>query len=359
VAVDPNKRLSRLLDDLQITEIDRPDYDRISALPQTMLEQLASTLVGLPGNFTKHQSHLFSLLLQIRPEAFQPHLAALDRARDPLAHAYRGAGMASVLGFAKALQEASGALDDELAFAARALLKSGQKEALELFAQYARKHCTAEAAAQKAEALALECGYAFQVDSKDPPRALWRDECAAVRVVENDPARSSVSMGGVSPADAHCATCEQPLMRVFYAQRSRMPWPREERNFAVDTCPTCLLANPTYFVRYVKRSNPETISQGKPKKGKKKVAEILEKRPCVLEDAPRKRDPSATGKPGSFSRIGGLPSWRNPPRSISCPECETSMTFVAQTDEVPGHEEAILLAFECLPCAVVATTTES
>jgi hypothetical protein len=357
VAVDPNKRLSRLLDDLQITEIDRPTYDSVAALAQPMVEQLASTLIGIPGEFTKHQRKLFDFALQVRPAAFHAHLSQLDRGRDPNADAYRDAPMANVLAFAQELADANDPLDEDRSFAARALLKSGKKEALSAFAEYARRACKGQS--EDVEQLALECGYAFSVAGSDDPSPLWQTACAAVRDVESDPNRSSVSMGGPSPRDAHCKTCEAPLVRVYYVHRARMPWEREERNFAVDTCATCLQSNTEYYVRYDRRANPESLVVGKPKKAKKKIAELIPKRPCVLEEAPLQRATTSGGDASAFSRIGGHPTWRGPARALTCPDCQSKMTFVAQTDEVPGSEDSILLAFECSGCAVLATTLES
>lgn len=363
VAFDPaTKRLTRLLDDLALAEIDRPGYDRIAELSQTMLEQLASSLVHLPDELSRHQQRLFRFVAEIRPEAFHPHLGQLARQRDPSASAYRNAAWRDVKPHAARLAELSGPAGDEQEFALRVLLNSGCPEAQQAIIRYLEREPEAR---DTVAALALEHGY-LATDAGLVP--LWNEPCAAVRAVESDPARSSVTMGGVSPGDGACSGCGQGLARIFYVQRSRLPWPRDGRNFAIDTCVACVPGQEWYFVHYPNRDNPASLAAlgAKPKSGKSKgkgkakdsATQDLAKRPCVLVEAPRERSRESDGPPGAFSRIGGLPTWQSAPRSVACPQCAKPMTFVAQTDELWGEGGALLLAFECLPCAVVATTRE-
>ncbi len=61
--------------------------------------------------------------------------------------------------------------------------------------------------------------------------------------------------------------------------------------------------------------------------------------------------------PVTTSQIGGLPSWVQDAAYPFCPECQRTMTFIAQLDNghFPGNE-GIYYAFLCTTCRITSTT---
>lgn len=61
--------------------------------------------------------------------------------------------------------------------------------------------------------------------------------------------------------------------------------------------------------------------------------------------------------PVAVSQIGGLPSWVQDAAYPNCPDCEKTMTFIAQLDNAQfPRREGIYYAFLCADCRITATT---
>lgn len=61
--------------------------------------------------------------------------------------------------------------------------------------------------------------------------------------------------------------------------------------------------------------------------------------------------------PTTFSQLGGHPTWIQDSEYPACPECATTMAFVAQIqrDEIQDQAEGIFYCFLCTPCRTTAT----
>ncbi|MBA2545201.1 MAG: hypothetical protein H0V17_36500, partial [Deltaproteobacteria bacterium] len=117
-----------------------------------------------------------------------------------------------------------------------------------------------------------------------------------------------------------------------------------------------------YFVRYRAPGDPETLlvaplpegfSPGEPVQPDSEIQVYPRPAPTLRSAF---SEPSAYA--GSYNRVGGVPSWIQPPRVIRCPQCDDVMMFIAQASDLPGEWAEFLFAFECRRCQVVATTLE-
>jgi hypothetical protein len=377
---------AEILDFLVAEDLFCASYDGLRIRRVEVLDRLAQALV-LTRTAAFAWKHLFGLLADVRPRCLHPYLAMLAPGSEPEGRAFLGAPESAIAGYARLLEDSSappraaagqlepgelvptGEFHDSsrsshgvTGAAMLALLRSGHRRCLEIVEAFLRRACTSADDWENARYLALLADHA--ICARPSPHVVPIATWPSFEIVERDHDDGASTTGGLASGSATCSGCGKPLLNILRIVASDVPsWDRTS-DLAIETCGDCIIQRrDPYFVRHDSNGVPSAyLRVNTPADGTNEYTcdldELATRRSITLEPAPWSRGRLSEGGPGCYARIGGSPSWLQPPRPMTCPACDRPMTFVAQTDQVPGQWAELIMAFECLPCSIVGTTLE-
>ncbi|MBA3499517.1 MAG: hypothetical protein M4D80_00055 [Myxococcota bacterium] len=357
-------------------------YDGLRRRNVETLERLAQALVQARASTFTWQ-HLFRLVAEIRPRSFHPYLSMLAPGAEPEGLAFFEAQPAAVAEYSRLLEmsstapsatvrelepgdliaagafhESSRSTTSDTGAAMLALLRADVPGACDLVSTFLRRACDSQAAWEEAGYVALLANHAIGADLRVVPIAPW----PCYQAIEQPAHNGSSTAHGSARGDATCSGCGELLVNILRIARADIASWARDFDLSIDTCPGCIGCisgdfDP-YFVWYGPENIPSTVVPETASIQQRERVSPVARHAIVLEPAPTSRGRLSEGAAGCYARIGGAPSWLQPPRSVHCPRCARPMVFVGQTDRVPGDLASLILAFECVPCRIVGTTLE-
>nr|MBA2544829.1 hypothetical protein [Deltaproteobacteria bacterium] len=315
---------------------DEVSYEWVRSLGFEIREQLAARIVDLLADASPDDhalKGLFRYLAEISPQVFHPFLDRLDPALS--LEAFRGALVSSLARYVQHLTTSDVSPADQGAAAALlALASSADPHALTIVRSYVARTCSDADAFEIADSLLHETGHAL-LTSLEIVR--WQyDVCYELEPAPLDGDRAPAVMWLIDELH-RCGACGAALTCVLRVEAAAIRGLRDGEPLEVVTCSSCILEVDPYFVRYRAPGAPETLlvaplpegfSPGEPLEPSSEVRVYPRPAP-TLRSAFSEPSPYA----GSYNRVGGVPTWLQPPRVIRCPQCDDVMMFIAQASD--------------------------
>ena len=195
-------------------------------------------------------------------------------------------------------------------------------------------------------------------------RNLFHNECWAIAPAEAGEEPVEV-MQVMQKVDQSCPWCKQLLVHLINLDPSDGRFAFLEiagSSFPVLTCDACTCYGAGFIYSRVSADGashlvtenkrppwlPENISSWARNPWSGRAVRLSQRRAIYAAD---------WCLPVNISQVGGIPSWVQDTAFPKCPDCATTMKFMAQIDnaQFPGHE-GVYYAFLCASCRVTATT---
>ncbi len=213
------------------------------------------------------------------------------------------------------------------------------------------------------DSITHEAGWEF--DAEGQVRRLSSVHCTALVELDNEePGPGVVQL----PSSDSCPWCNEPLVALFRLSLSDLGLPQAPTLpdiLDVTTCMRCVADEASVFMRVEADGSshwhPSSSTVGGPTAAAEYLAGLGKRTHLTprlgLGDVRPPWHAVQESLPSLLSQVGGLPTWVQHAHYPDCPECEATMTFLAQVDQhkLNPNYEGVFYGFLCAPCSITSS----